>query len=1216
MGRRGMPGRRRHVLQLDENTKTSYLTQTGCYRPDDMFVESKNSVKTGLALVGEYSDSESDSEEEQTDPDVESKINGDTVVKSEESQLVKEKNDSLQAEMLELVGIKKETSADIFLREFQAYQKESVAPVYNREFIAFQKESKENIESSPISSLKDAQKENPTKSSEDASSVTKIDKTSSSGLKTPDIDSQVASFLAEIDALGDDEEKEKVEVSNETGISDRGSSVDQEQNVQSSTTLCDSKNKDPLNGNSATTSTSKTAKEEEENVVAVQPPPLPQEEKIVWPDEPTTEWQQCYDENTQHCYYWNINTNEVTWEIPAEFTQYLLLYREYEEKITKLMKEGKTKPKKKKTHKKSEKSKVKQNENESETSSKDSNVEPQVEYGPHLPSSSNNSISSSNNNNNNNHKDTCSSPETAGPTTVSQESSKESMEPIYGPMMKPDTVPEEIKEKGEESDASNSSSAGKCMHNTTGDNAEEEVEEEEEDNNSITDNKKPPAASATSVTDTSSPVDSTAAVTVNTTTVNEDSTRDSLTADLAMMELCKKKFKARISREEESGKSSVSLSVDSSTKDNSLPTDFEEGLLDIDEVDRELELALERKKNELKCLEEEEKQSYESVKVHGKRKYHNDKASDDSSTDEVSPQKSSKRSRDQRSRDHKESSKQSKKVKHKKDEANGISSDDSSPLGTSSKKSRSSDQKKSHRSHQSKKESRPKKTKDHGDSKSRSCDDAEENKIKESALDLSQVVMDKMDFLEIDVSKQSKLQVLYVQLKTRISDWHAGGLSTKYFYAKLQEANQQLGQYEKSGAPAGWSVNWDRTCKRYFYTNNNTGHSQWEYPDQPSKEEENELPDNFESVAGSLPLPLLPPPPPPSSSPSSLEKTREVSVEADKEHQKVAKEYERRDKSSEKEKYSSSKSEGRKEKRSRKESKSKSSRSKDSSKSKSRSENSSCSKLKDYGCEMNVYPGEPPPPGTEPNLQSSVPTVSSVSVGETNSPQMDNKNPLKLTQTVEDDLEDVMQLAASLNKPVTVRTSASGATDDIDDKEIDPEDEVAAAAAAATATLLPSGDFKINSSNTGNNGTTVSMQDAVGSHNTSSSAVISKPPHITRPALSAESLPVSTVLESTLTYSGHMETTVSDVPSMSHLAISSLSELPNDSSNSPKLTDNNEATETIKNPKEKKKKKDKVITSLTLKKKNVSSLVQKWQKVKKEVEKEDELARHEFSDGD
>lgn len=40
--------------------------------------------------------------------------------------------------------------------------------------------------------------------------------------------------------------------------------------------------------------------------------------------------------------------------------------------------------------------------------------------------------------------------------------------------------------------------------------------------------------------------------------------------------------------------------------------------------------------------------------------------------------------------------------------------------------------------------------------------------FQESALDLSQVVMDKMDFLEIDVSKQSKLEVLYVQLKVKM----------------------------------------------------------------------------------------------------------------------------------------------------------------------------------------------------------------------------------------------------------------------------------------------------------------------------------------------------------------------------------------------------------------------------------------------------------------
>jgi len=46
--------------------------------------------------------------------------------------------------------------------------------------------------------------------------------------------------------------------------------------------------------------------------------------------EPTTVWQQCLDDDTQCYYYWNYDTNEVTWEIPVEFSQYLLLYQEYE----------------------------------------------------------------------------------------------------------------------------------------------------------------------------------------------------------------------------------------------------------------------------------------------------------------------------------------------------------------------------------------------------------------------------------------------------------------------------------------------------------------------------------------------------------------------------------------------------------------------------------------------------------------------------------------------------------------------------------------------------------------------------------------------------------------------------------------------------------------------------------------------------------------------
>ena len=222
---------------------------------------------------------------------------------------------------------------------------------------------------------------------------------------------------------------------------------------------------------------------------------------------------------------------------------------------------------------------------------------------------------------------------------------------------------------------------------------------------------------------------------------------------------------------------------------------------------------------------------------------------------------------------------------------------------------------------------------------------------------------------------------------------------------------------------------------------------------------------------------------------------------------------------------------------------------------------------------MSIYPGEPPPPGTEANLQSSDTTQASTSISQANSPQFDNKDPLNLAPAVEDDLEDVMNLASSLNKPATLRTSASGLTEDVDDMEIDPEDEV-----PATAPLLPSSEFKINSANAGSNVAIVSIPDSVSSHNANCSAVISKPPHITRPAVSVEVLPVSAVSahENTLSYSGRNEASVSDAPNISHLTLSNLSELPNESSNSPKLADNNETIETIKNTKEKKKKKDKV----------------------------------------
>ena len=34
-------------------------------------------------------------------------------------------------------------------------------------------------------------------------------------------------------------------------------------------------------------------------------------------------WQQLYDPNTGYPYYWNTLTNEITWEPPSDYLQYI-----------------------------------------------------------------------------------------------------------------------------------------------------------------------------------------------------------------------------------------------------------------------------------------------------------------------------------------------------------------------------------------------------------------------------------------------------------------------------------------------------------------------------------------------------------------------------------------------------------------------------------------------------------------------------------------------------------------------------------------------------------------------------------------------------------------------------------------------------------------------------------------------------------------------------
>ncbi|XP_063145063.1 formin-binding protein 4 isoform X3 [Candoia aspera] len=74
-------------------------------------------------------------------------------------------------------------------------------------------------------------------------------------------------------------------------------------------------------------------------------------------------------------------------------------------------------------------------------------------------------------------------------------------------------------------------------------------------------------------------------------------------------------------------------------------------------------------------------------------------------------------------------------------------------------------------------------------------------------------------------------------LKTRIADWREGALQGNYLKRKLQDAAEQLKQYEINAAPKGWSCHWDRDHRRYFYVNEQSGESQWEFPDGEEEEE-------------------------------------------------------------------------------------------------------------------------------------------------------------------------------------------------------------------------------------------------------------------------------------------------------------------------------------------------------------------------------------------
>uniref|UniRef100_A0AAZ3QRN8 WW domain-containing protein n=1 Tax=Oncorhynchus tshawytscha TaxID=74940 RepID=A0AAZ3QRN8_ONCTS len=158
--------------------------------------------------------------------------------------------------------------------------------------------------------------------------------------------------------------------------------------------------------------------------------------------------------------------------------------------------------------------------------------------------------------------------------------------------------------------------------------------------------------------------------------------------------------------------------------------------------------------------------------------------------------------------------------------------------------------------------------------------------------ELANTLTSKMEFLGINKKTISNFQLLLLQTETRIADWREGALNGIYLRRRLQEAAEHIKHYELNAAPKGWSCHWDREHRRYFYTNDRTNASQWDFPAEEEEEEEGPettlsiqgepkpppIPAGGLAVAGhlpscwSMPQPPLPPdqPPPRPTSPCPL----------------------------------------------------------------------------------------------------------------------------------------------------------------------------------------------------------------------------------------------------------------------------------------------------------------------------------------------------------
>ncbi|XP_056137617.1 formin-binding protein 4 isoform X2 [Lampris incognitus] len=115
-------------------------------------------------------------------------------------------------------------------------------------------------------------------------------------------------------------------------------------------------------------------------------------------------------------------------------------------------------------------------------------------------------------------------------------------------------------------------------------------------------------------------------------------------------------------------------------------------------------------------------------------------------------------------------------------------------------------------------------------------EEVETPELKFQIGELANTLTSKMEFLGINKKAISNFQLLLLQTETRIADWREGALNGVYLRRKLQEAAEHIKHYELNATPKGWSCHWDREHRRYFYVNDQTSASQWDFPVEKGEE--------------------------------------------------------------------------------------------------------------------------------------------------------------------------------------------------------------------------------------------------------------------------------------------------------------------------------------------------------------------------------------------